>query len=158
MRALLDSTSYFGRQLLHIAVISFLIFLLVRAVPGDIADYYAARGDFDEQALAVLRENLGLNDSLPVQFQSWLTHAFQGDLGESMRFGTPVADMLFHGLPHTLALAGASLALGLAVGLAIAVLALAFPKSRLAALVEGLNVWSISVPTFCTGVIAILIF
>ncbi len=158
MHSLLNSTSYFGRQLLHIAVISFLIFLLVRAVPGDIADYYAARGDLDDQALALLRQDLGLNDSLLVQFQSWLTNAFQGDLGESMRFGTPVADMLFHALPHTLALAGSSLALGLTLGLAIAVLALAFPKSRLTAMVEGLNVWSISVPTFCTGVIAILIF
>jgi len=158
MRSLLSGGPYLLRQFLNIAVISFMIFLLVRAVPGDITDYYAARGDYDANALLALRQHLGLDDSLPVQFMSWLRAALQGDLGQSMRFGTPVADMLAQALPNSLMLSGASLLFGLVTGMGLAVMALAFPQWRLARLLESLNVWSIAVPTFCTGVIVILVF
>lgn len=147
-----------GRQLLSIAVIAFTLFLLVRAAPGDITDYYAARGDYDAAALAALRVDLGLDQSLAVQFQRWLAHAAQGDLGESMRYGSPVSAMLAEAVPHTLRLAALSLAFGLSVGVGLAIAALACPRLRLGAVVEGLNVWSIAVPSFCTGVLGILVF
>ncbi len=147
-----------GRQLLSIAVIAFTLFLLVRAAPGDITDYYAARGDYDAAALAALRVDLGLDQSLAVQFQRWLAHAAQGDLGESMRYGSPVSAMLAEAVPHTLRLAALSLAFGLSVGVGLAIAALACPRLKLGAVVEGLNVWSIAVPSFCTGVLGILVF
>ncbi|MBN9477284.1 MAG: peptide ABC transporter permease [Bordetella sp. SCN 67-23] len=146
------------RQLLNIVVISFAIFLLVRAVPGDVIDFYAARGDYDTQSLAAMRADLGLDDGLSTQFGLWTRAALRGDLGLSMRFGTPVADMLVHALPASLKLAGASLLAGLALGMGLAVLALAAPRSPAAAAIESLNVWSIAVPTFCTGVLGILAF
>jgi peptide/nickel transport system permease protein len=158
MHVLFNSGPYLLRQLLNIAAISFIIFLLVRAVPGDITDYYSARGDYDANALLALRQHLGLDDSLPTQFMAWLKAALHGDLGESMRFGTPVASMLGEALPNSLILSGASLLFGLVAGMGIAVLALAFPGWRLGKLLESLNVWSIAVPTFCTGVIVILVF
>ena len=146
------------RQIGKILCISFVIFLLVRAVPGDIADMYAARGDYDEQSLVQLRDHLGLNDSLPAQFSNWTQHALRGDLGESMRFGTSVSEMLTGALPASLALAGFSLVFGLTLGLGLAVLGLAFPQSRIGSFIEALNIWSIAVPTFCTGIICILLF
>ena len=147
-----------ARQLLHIIAISFAIFLLVRAVPGDVTDFYAARGDYDAQSLAAMRANLGLDDSLAAQFARWTRGALHGDLGASMRFGAPVAGMIRHAVPNSLLLAGASLLCGLALGVGLAVLALAAPRARLAWLVEALNVWSVAVPTFCTGVLGILVF
>jgi len=158
MIALPASATYLAKQLLNIVVISFAVFLLVRAVPGDVTDFYAARGDFDAQALAAMRDGLGLNESLPYQFGRWAENAVRGDLGTSMRYGTPAADMIIHALPGTLLLAGASLLFGLAVGVGLAVLALAAPRSGAGALVEAVNIWSISVPTFCTGVLGILVF
>jgi peptide/nickel transport system permease protein len=158
MQALAHTGSYLGRQLLNIVVISFAIFLLVRAVPGDVTDFYAARGDYDAKSLAAMRADLGLNDSLPAQFKRWVGQALHGNLGESMRFGAPVSSMLSDALPYSLKLAGGSLLAGLLLGLGLAVAALAFPRWRLGVLVEGLNVWSIAVPTFCTGVVCILVF
>ncbi|ARP78147.1 ABC transporter permease [Bordetella genomosp. 6] len=158
MNALLTCASQSARQLFSIAAIAFTIFLLVRAAPGDITDYYAARGDYDAAALTQLRADLGLDHGLAVQFQRWLAHASHGDFGESMRYGSPVATMLAEAVPHTLRLAAASLAFGLALGVGLAVAAQAFGRLRLGALIEGLNIWSIAVPSFCTGVLGILVF
>ena len=158
MNAFLSYGAQFGRQLISVAVIALSLFLLVRAAPGDITDYYAARGDYDATALAALRTDLGLDQSSIIQFQRWLTHAAQGDFGESMRYGSPVSSMLAEALPHTLRLAALSLAFGLALGIGLAILALACPRLRLHTLIEGLNIWSIAVPSFCLGVLGILIF
>ncbi|CCJ51115.1 ABC transporter permease [Bordetella parapertussis] len=158
MNALLSCATQCARQLFSIAAIAFTIFLLVRAAPGDITDYYAARGDYDAAGLTQLRADLGLDHGLAVQFQRWLAHASQGDFGESMRYGSPVAAMLAEAVPHTLRLAAASLAFGLALGVGLAVAAQAFKRLRLDALIEGLNIWSIAVPSFCTGVLGILVF
>lgn len=150
--------SFVVRQVIKILCIAFAIFLLVRAVPGDIADMYEARGDYDAQQLEDLRASLGLHDSLPRQFGRWALHGLHGDLGESMRFGASVADMIMGALPSSLILAGASLVVGLVLGLALAVLGLAFPQSRIGPWIESLNIWSIAVPTFCTGILGILVF
>lgn len=146
------------RQVATILCIAFAIFLMVRAVPGDVTDVYAARGDYDEQQLQDMRATLGLDESLPQQFGRWAWQGLQGNLGESMRFGTPVIDMVAGALPPSLVLAGSSLAFGLLLGLAMAVLALAYPKSRMGAWIEALNIWSIAVPSFCLGIAGILVF
>ncbi|GAA5231961.1 ABC transporter permease [Verticiella sediminum] len=156
MHVLPRTGAFLGRQLLQILIIAFTIFLLLRAVPGDVLDFYAARGDYDAQALAALRADLGLDDSLPAQFGAWARAALGGDLGSSMRYGAEVSGMLLTALPTSLKLAGLSLAVGLAAGIGLAVLAIGRP--RLAGMVEVLNVWSIAVPSFCTGVVGILVF
>jgi len=158
MHPFLEAGRQLGRQLFTVAAISFAIFFLVRATPGDITDYYAARGDYDAAALATLRADLGLDRGVAVQFERWISHASRGELGESMRYGSPVSDMLAEALPHTLRLAALSLAAGLALGIGLAILALAYPRLRLGALIEAVNIWSIAVPTFCTGALAILVF
>lgn len=158
MNVFLNGTAQLGRQLVSVAVICFAIFLMVRAAPGDITDYYAARGDYDASALAALRSDLGLDSSLAVQFERWVSHAARGDFGESMRFGSPVGPMLRDALPQTLKLSLLSLAVGLAMGVALAVATLAWPRLRLGMLIEAVNVWSIAVPSFCTGVLGILTF
>lgn len=158
MNALFSSATQIGRQLFAVAVITFTLFFLVRAAPGDITDYYSARGDYDATALAELRSDLGLDQSVAVQFERWLAHASRGDFGESMRYGSSVYDMLIEAVPHTLRLASMSLAFGLVLGVGLAILALACPRLRLSAGIEALNVWSIAVPSFCTGVLGILVF
>jgi len=158
LNALFSSATQIGRQLFAVTVITFTLFFLVRAAPGDITDYYSARGDYDAAALAELRTDFGLDRSVAVQFERWITHAAHGDFGESMRYGSSVYDMLIEAIPHTLRLASLSLAFGLSLGVGLAILALACPRLRLGAAIEALNVWSIAVPSFCTGVLGILVF
>lgn len=85
---------------------SILIFLMLRLLPGDIVDIIAgADSQTDSAARAKLRENMGLNDPIPVQYAKWLGDILQGDPGTSLRSGKPVSEILSRALPVTLELA-----------------------------------------------------
>ncbi|MCC6792526.1 MAG: ABC transporter permease [Thermomicrobiales bacterium] len=85
---------------------SILIFLMLRLLPGDIVDIIAgADSQTDSAARAKLRENMGLNDPIPVQYGKWLGDILQGDPGTSLRSGKPVSEILSRALPVTLELA-----------------------------------------------------
>jgi peptide/nickel transport system permease protein len=146
------------RQVALIAAIVIAVFLLVRVIPGDVVDVLALQGDLDDDQQAEMRRALGLDAGWPVQLWIWLRSAMQGDLGVSLRFGQPVAEMVMVAIPQTLWFALASLGCGLALGLSLAIAAVIWPRSLAASLVELLNLWSIAVPTFCVGLAAILIF
>ncbi|MEW5420989.1 ABC transporter permease [Amorphus sp. 3PC139-8] len=147
-----------ARLLFQAAGIVVLVFFLCRVVPGDAVDRMTLEGGLTLAQEAALRAEMGLDRSLPVQFVDWAGGALHGDFGTSLRYHRPVSDMLATALPSTLKLAGFSflVGIGLAIGLAVAA---AMSGSRwLAGLVNFVNVWSIALPTFCVGVIAILIF
>ena len=145
------------RNLLLLLAVAVGVFLLLRALPGDVVDTLAAEGDLDEDAKAALRTELGLDRPLAWQFFAWAGRALHGDLGESLRFHQPVADMLADALPTTLGFAARALGLGLSLGVALSVLAILRPRP-FAAIVQALNVWSIALPSFCVGLAGILVF
>jgi peptide/nickel transport system permease protein len=144
--------------LFSVCSIAFVVFYLVRAVPGDITDLYAATGDLSSAQQVLLREELGLNQSVLTQFYAWVQGVFHGNWGNSLRFNTPVLDMLTQAIPATLYLTAGALAFGLLLGSGLALLACAYPHQLWRRLVETLNVWSIAVPSFCIGVVAVLVF
>lgn len=146
------------RQLGLVAAIVIAVFLLVRVIPGDVVDVLALQGDLDDAQQEDMRRALGLDAGWPVQLWIWLGAALRGDLGVSLRFGQPVAEMVMVAIPQTLWFALTSLGCGIALGLSLAIAAVIWPRSLAASLVELLNLWSIAVPTFCVGLAAILIF
>ncbi|WP_439580507.1 ABC transporter permease [Elioraea sp.] len=146
------------RQLLTAAAIGVLVFLLMRVIPGDVVDVLGIEGDLTEQEQQALRAELGLDAGWGVQFLRWVGGALAGDLGLSLRYNRPVAEMIGYALPHTLMLASLALGLGLALGITAAAVAAARPRGPCPAFVQALNVWSIALPTFCVGLAAILVF
>jgi peptide/nickel transport system permease protein len=146
------------RQLLTAAAIGVLVFLLMRVIPGDVVDVLGIEGDLSEQEQQALRVELGLDAGWGVQFLRWVGGALAGDLGLSLRYNRPVAEMIGHAIPHTLMLAGLALALGLTLGITVAAVAAARPGGIWPSVVQVLNVWSIALPTFCVGLAAILVF
>lgn len=146
------------RQALLLAGIAIAVFLLIRIVPGDVVDSMALEGSLDDEAIAALRAELGLDADAITQFRIWATRALAGDFGNSLRFDRPAAELILAALPTTLGLAALAMAAGLALGIGVATAAVLWPRSAFPGLVEALNLWSIALPTFCVGLASILIF
>jgi peptide/nickel transport system permease protein len=148
----------FLRQAMLLAGIAIAVFLLIRIVPGDVVDSMALEGSLDDEAIAALRVELGLDAGTLTQFRIWVSRALIGDFGNSLRFDRPASELILAALPTTLGLAALALAAGLALGIVMAAAAALWPGSAFPSLVEILNLWSIALPTFCVGLAAILVF
>lgn len=149
---LLASTA--GKGLLQCVLIVALTFLFCRTIPGDAVDVLGLEGGLTAEQAAAIRQALKLDDPWLVQFGDWLSAASRGDLGQSLRFGRSVSDMLLNAIPVTLQLAGWAFVLGLFLALGLSLWAAARQSAFADSLVEGLNAWSIAMPTFCAGVIS----
>ena len=148
----------FLRQAMLLAGIAIAVFLLIRIVPGDVVDSMALEGSLDDEAIAALRAELGLDAGTLTQFRIWVSRALIGDFGNSLRFDRPASELILAALPTTLGLAALALAAGLVLGIVMAAAAALWPGSAMPSLVEILNLWSIALPTFCVGLAAILVF
>lgn len=146
------------RMMLQAAGIVVIVFLLCRIAPGDAVDRMALEGGLTAQQEAELRAEMGLDKPILVDLATWAGNALTGDFGVSLRYDRPVAGMIATALPTTLKLAFGSFAVGLALAMGIAVAAAITDSRLLAGLVNLINVWSIALPTFCVGVVAILVF
>ncbi|MDF2144671.1 ABC transporter permease [Knoellia sp. p5-6-4] len=142
-------------SLLTLVLATVVVFLGVRALPGDPALALAGE-DRTPEALAAIRSEYGLDQSLPVQFWAFLTNALQGDLGTSIRTGQPVSDMLRTALPVTLELSLLAIAIAVVLGVGAGVVA-AVRRGRPAEWVaNALALLGLSVPHFWLGLVAIL--
>lgn len=152
---------YFLRRVLLAAPvllgISVLAFALVRLVPGDTVTVMLGMQYTEERAEA-LRESLGLDRPLPVQYAVWLGRVARGDLGVSGFTGQPVVDALRERLPVTLQLAGTAVLLAVLVAIPLGMVAAAnrgrWPDH--AAMAVGLA--GLSIPNFWFGILLILLF
>jgi len=131
------------------------VFLGVRALPGDPALALAGE-DRTPEALAAIRQEYGLDQSLPVQFWHFASNALQGDLGTSIRTGTSVTSMLRTALPVTIELSVLAILLATVLGVGAGVVA-AVRRGRVAEwFANGVALIGLSVPHFWLGLIAIL--
>ena len=107
--------------------ISIISFLLLNFAPGDAAEITLKRQNSgispSKEAVAALRQELGLDASLPVRYGRWVSDAVRGDLGESYRTGSSISGELFRRMPATRLLATTALALAVAVGIPLGILA-----------------------------------
>lgn len=146
------------RSVLLVAGITVLVFVLLRVVPGDIVELLASEGGFSSSQMEDVRRELGLDRSWPEQLLIWISGALQGDLGISLRFHRPISEMVLAAIPATLTLGGMAFAIGMSLGIGTALAAAIWPRSPWRSIVEGLNIWSIALPTFCVGFALILVF
>ena len=158
MRRLGSIALTLARMALQACGIVLIVFLLCRVAPGDAVDRMALEGGLTSAQEAELRREMGLDRPLLVDFAAWAGNAVQGDFGNSLRYGRPVGDMLATALPTTLALAAGSFLLGLLIAVGLAVSAAVTGNGVLSGLINLVNVWSIALPTFCVGVVGILVF
>jgi len=133
-------------------------FFLIRMIPGDIVDVLGITGTLTYGQQDAMRESLGLDQAWSSQFTAWLAMVAGGDFGVSLRYGTPILDLLKVALMPTLVLGASAMAIGLTLGIGLPVLASIYPRSIFVGLVEFVTLWSIVVPTFSIGVLSVIVF
>ena len=158
MKRILTIALRLGRMLGQAAGVVVVIFFLTRVVPGDVVDLLAVQGDLTAGQQEAMRHDLGLDRPALTQFVDWASRALRGDFGRSIRFNRPVGDMLRAAVPTTLLFAALSFVVGLLLAFTAAIAAAASRHPLWRALVDVINIWSIALPTFCVGVVGILVF
>ncbi|MFM8369513.1 MAG: ABC transporter permease [Chloroflexota bacterium] len=138
--------------------ISVLVFSVIHLVPGDAAMAILGRQKVTEERVAELREQLGLNDPLYVQYGRYVSGALRGDLGTSIRNNLPVSEYIAEQLPSTFALAMSALTVALMIGSVFGLFAALRHGTWVDTLVMGLSVTGLSIPTFWMGLLLILFF
>jgi peptide/nickel transport system permease protein len=128
-------------------VVAVVVFLLLRLTPGDPAAVIAGDAATSEQ-IEHIRESLGLNRPLVVQFGIWFGNALQGDLGESFFFRKSVAELIAQRLEPTVALALCTIVLAVAVAVPLGVLAAWRHGGWLDRALMGFSTLGFSIPVF----------
>lgn len=133
-----------------------LVFIATRMI-GDPTALLLPVGAGAEQ-LAALRQALGLDRPLGVQYLAYLSEALRGDFGQSFQHGRPAMELVLERLPATALLAAAALGLGVGLGLAAGVTAALSPHPRVRAGVMALSSLGQATPAFWLGVMLIMVF
>jgi len=145
-------------QLLPVILLSsFLVFMLLHLVPGDPAETVAGP-DATPDVIKAVRQKMGLDRPLLVQYGIWLGHLSRADLGESYISKMPVIDLVGYAFPATIQLSLAALFLSLAISLPLGVLASLKQGSKLDLFVQGYTALGLGVPNFWLGILLILVF
>lgn len=139
--------------MLTVALISFSLFQFVGDPVNNMLGQEATVADREN-----LRERLGLNDPIPVQFFRFVGNAAQGDFGISYRMARPVKDVILERLPATMELAIVSGTLALFLGIVTGVYTALKRNGWLSNAIMTLSLIGVSLPTFVIGILLIYVF
>lgn len=138
-------------------LVSIAVFVLTRVLPGDPVRLLLGE-EPDPRVAAEVRRSLGLDRPLALQYVAWLWSLLQGDLGRSIKDGTPVARLILEKLPTTIELAVLAMLVALIIGLPAGIFAAVFRGTWLDGLVTAGSLTGVSVPNFFLGILLIYAF
>ncbi|MBN9004761.1 MAG: ABC transporter permease [Rhizobiales bacterium] len=137
--------------------ISVIIFVLLRIVPGNIVDIlFDAAGFVDPSDKANLERELGLDQSIVVQYLHWIGGLLHGDLGYSYVSEKPALDEILPRIPITARLAGLALMFSAAIGIPLGVLSALKQGSRLDYILRAVSLSGLSLPSFWLGLLILM--
>jgi peptide/nickel transport system permease protein len=139
--------------MLFVALIAFSVF---RFVGDPVASMLGQESRIEDHEL--LREQLGLNDAVFVQFARFIGNAVQGEFGISYRLQQPAAELIFSRLPATVELALTSALIALVLGVALGVYTALRPKAWSTSFIMSASLIGVSLPTFLIGIGLIYVF
>lgn len=137
--------------------VSILTFLMIHAVPGDPARMIAGP-EASAEEVAVVRESLGLDQPLYVQYGKYVSNLLQGDLGTSLRSERPVLDEIMGRFPSTITLTVMAIVVMVVIGLFAGIFSATRPNSLIDNATMMISLFGISLPVFWLGLMLILLF
>jgi len=153
--------AYVVRRLIGLVIslflVSILVFLAMRVLPGDPAQVMLGM-EAEPETLARLRQDLGLDRPLPVQYAAWARGLLTGDLGESLQYGVPIGELVASRLAVTVPLAGLAVAIAILMGIPLGLFAATHRGRPGDYGVMLLSQVGLAVPAFWLGILLILVF
>ncbi|MBM7702573.1 oligopeptide ABC transporter permease [Metabacillus iocasae] len=139
-------------------LISFVVFSLAKMMPGDPFGGEINPSNTDPKYIEEMREKLGYNDPIPVQYWNWITGMFEGDFGKSTTHKLPTLEVITERIPNTLFLAITSLLITYLFAFALGMYSGKKPYTIGDNLIAGYNYFALAVPSFIAGIVAIYFF
>jgi len=146
-----------GSMVLTLISATVVVFLLIQLVPGDPAVIIAG-DDAPPERVAAIREELGLNRPMVIQYLDWVSHVARGDLGESVITGESVAGAIARTFPRTLHVAVAGLTLAVLLGVPLGIAAALRANSLTDGGIRLLSTIGLAVPNLWLGLIFVSVF
>lgn len=138
--------------------VSVVVFLMIRLIPGDAVQIMlGANTEITPEGLAALREKLGLNKPIVVQYWDWLSAALRGDLGQSIWTGKPISEEILQRLPITLELTILSLIIAIGLAIPVGVLTAYWRNSSAEYIIRLFSITGVTLPSFWLGTLLIFL-
>jgi peptide/nickel transport system permease protein len=137
--------------------ITVMVFTIMHLIPGDPA-YVMLGEEASPKAVEMLRKQLGLDRSIPVQYMAWMKAALKGDLGRSIRNNEKILDAILDRLPVTAYLAISAVVFSILIALPTGIIAGVRPKSLMDVVATVLAMGGIAMPSFWLGILLIFFF
>ena len=142
-------------------IVSVIIFLMVRLIPGDpikIMYGISEGGTVDQSYVEAMREKYGLNDPIPVQYVTYMKGVLQGDLGVSIITHKPIAEEIANRYKHTLVLAVGGTLVGSLIGILFGIIAAIKHNKFGDNVVMVFSMLAVSTPSFFLAMLLMLGF
>jgi peptide/nickel transport system permease protein len=153
--------TFIARRLLQaipvLIIASLVIFLMIHMIPGDPALTLAGQ-DADPEQVAAIREAMGLNRPLPVQYGTWMLNMLRGNMGKSLISKMPVSTLIGFAFPATILLTLAVVFTAIVVGIPFGVFLARKNKTPLDMSATAVLGVILAIPNFWLGIILILVF
>jgi peptide/nickel transport system permease protein len=137
--------------------VSFVVFMIIHLVPGDPVRVMLGL-QADQAKVEEIRQLMGFDRPLLVQYVDWLWSALQGDLGQSFITGQSVSEAVIQRLPATLSLAMAAVLIALVIALPAGIISAVYPRSAWDYSAMLFSQVGVSIPDFWMGIMFILVF
>lgn len=142
-----------------VLLITIMVFVVIRLIPGDPALAILSEGEasYTQEDLLKLRQELGTDRPMVVQYLDWIGGALRGDFGISFWFRAPVMAELKERIPVTIELAVLAMLIAVVVAVPLGILSAIKPDSPLDYIARGITLVGIAVPNFLVAILMILL-
>ncbi len=137
--------------------VTFLVFFILALSPGDPARMILGE-QATEENVQMMREELGLNDPIPVRYLRYMSGVLKGDLGTSYRNKLNVADQVLDRFPNTVLLAVSGMLVAICIGVPVGILSAKRQYTLIDNIATVLGLVGVAMPTFWLGLLLVLFF
>jgi len=138
-------------------VMSILVFVMMRVIPGD-AEFISLGVHATDAAIDAYRIRLGLDQPLYIQYFTWVEEFFSGEFGISLTTGVSIREEMTRRLPVTLELTALSITLATIIGIPAGLIAASRKNSMMDLIVSTVGLTGLSLPNFWLGTMLVLFF